>query len=108
MMEHHDIDAVVKVVRSAIPQVEVVQLQVSHPGADDDGLWWFRLPAVARDIQIESSTYNCPFFMEHSDMKSSSEAVIAHTVEQAATFVVSYLRSISDADCDHFSQKELP
>jgi hypothetical protein len=108
MIEQHDIDALVKAVRSAIPQVEVVQLQVSHPGADDDGLWWFRLPGVARDIQIESSPYDSPFFMEHSDMQSSSEAVIAHTVQQAATFVVSYLRSISDADCDHFSQKELP
>jgi hypothetical protein len=97
MSQQHDIEAVIGGVRSEIPHVEVKQLQVTHPGADDDGLWYFRLPGVRRDIQLESSTYNCPFLVAHSDMTSSAEALTAHSIPQAVSFVVSYLRSISGA-----------
>ena len=96
MSKPHDIEAVISGVRSLIPSVIVVQMQQSHP-ADDDGLWWFRLPGVSRDIQIESSTYDCPFLVEHSDMASTSEAITAHSVPEAVFSVVSYLRSISTA-----------
>ena len=63
--------------------------------ADDNGLWWFRLPGITKDIQIESSTYDCPFLIEHDDMRSSREAIQSHTVEEAVAAVVSYLRSLS-------------
>jgi hypothetical protein len=90
----HDIERVIRGVRAEFPTVEVVQTPNTQP-ADDDGLWWFRLPTVSRDIQLESSTYNCPFWVEHSDMVSSSEAFISESVIEAVMAIVSYLRSIS-------------
>jgi len=96
MSKPHDIEAVITEVRSEVPSVLVVQMHQTHP-ADDDGLWWFRLPGVSRDIQLESSTYDCPFLVEHDDMRSSAEAFRAHSVSEAVSSVVSYLRSISSA-----------
>ena len=96
MNKSHDIEAVIDGVRAVIPSVIVVQMHPTHP-ADDDGLWWFRLPGVSRDIQLESSTYDCPFLVERSDMASISEAITAHSVSDAVSSVVSYLRSISSA-----------
>ena len=96
MSKPHDIEAVISGVRLQLPAVAVVQMHQSHP-ADDAGLWWFRLPGVSRDIQLESSTYDCPFLVEHDDMASTSEALTAHSVSEAVSFVVSYLRSISTA-----------
>jgi hypothetical protein len=96
MSKPHDIEAVISGVQSQLPAVAVVQMHQTHP-ADDDGLWWFRLPGVSRDIQLESSTHDCPFLVEHSDRASTSEALTAHSVPEAVSFVVSYLRSISSA-----------
>jgi len=45
-----DIDRIIEIVRSRIPDVEVVQMHKTHP-ADDDGLWWFRLPGVRKDFR---------------------------------------------------------
>lgn len=89
-----DIEAIISGVRSAIPDVEVVQMHKTHP-ADDDGLWWFRLPGISRDIQIESSIYECPFLVEHDDMQSTSDAFSVQTVPDAVDAIVLYLRSIS-------------
>src|SRR4051812_10840385 len=96
MSKPHDIEAVISAVRSAFPNVRVVQMHKTHP-ADDDGLWWFRLPGVTRDIQIESPTYGCPFIVEHDDMKASTDAITVHSVPDAVSAVVSYLQSISGA-----------
>lgn len=96
MNKSRDIEAVIEGVRAAIPSVIVVQLDQPHP-ADDNGLWWFRLRGLSRDIQLESSTYDCPFLVEHSDMASTSEAITVHSVPEAVSSVVSYLHSISGA-----------
>lgn len=96
MGKPHDIEAILIGVRSVLPNVEVVQMRRTHP-ADDDGLWWFRLPQIRRDIQLESSTYDCPFIIEHSDMVSASEAVRVCSVSEAVLAIVTYLRSISTA-----------
>lgn len=37
-----DVDQIIRIV-SAWSDVEVQQLQVTHSGADDDGLWFFTL-----------------------------------------------------------------
>jgi hypothetical protein len=50
---HHDVEAVIAGVQKIIPEIKVVQMHKTHE-ADDDGLWWFRLPDVKEDIQIES------------------------------------------------------
>jgi uncharacterized heparinase superfamily protein len=89
----HDIDRIIAEVRHLHPDVIVVQMCKYHP-ADDDGLWWFRLPDVEPDIQVESSTYDCPFIVEHSGMKSSDDATDAHTVEQVVDIADRYLCSL--------------
>jgi hypothetical protein len=65
-----------------IPGVQITQLQVSHPGADDDGLWFIDIPGGAGGVQVGSSTGNCPFVIESdfSDEKyygSSVDDVVA-------------------------------
>ena len=96
MNKSHDIESVISGVRAAFPAVEVVQMHRTHP-ADDDGLWWFRLPNVSRDIQLESSTYDCPFLVEHSDMTSTSDGFTAQSVTEAVSAIITYLHSISIA-----------
>jgi len=91
-----DIDQIIEEVKVRLPDVQVQQLSVSHPGVDDDGLWFFGLPGIKKDIQIESSYGVCPFIIEHSNMKSSSDAETAHSVEEAVEKVVSYLTSLKD------------
>jgi hypothetical protein len=88
---HRDVDDIIQTVKQRLPSVQVVQMHKTHSG-DDDGLWWFRLPGVQKDIQIESSFGQCPFVVEHSDMKSTSEAETARTVEEAAAKIVDYLK----------------
>ncbi|MFL5330712.1 MAG: hypothetical protein ACJ8C4_17570 [Gemmataceae bacterium] len=87
-----DIDRVIALVRNRLPSVSVVQWHKKHPG-DDDGIWWFRLPGVERDIQLESSFGTCPFLVEHDDMQSTAEQWRAQSVEQAAEAVIGYLEA---------------
>ena len=57
-----DIDLIIEKVKEHLPKVEVEQLKVKFP-ADDDGIWFFRLPDVKQNIQIESSYGLCPFLL---------------------------------------------
>jgi hypothetical protein len=84
-----DIDQIVASVQQQIPEVIVSQLQKKFVG-DDDGIWWFILPGVSQDIQLESPSGSCPFLVE-TDEQSSHEARIAQTVEQAVGMIVSFL-----------------
>jgi hypothetical protein len=74
--------------RLAHPDVSSAQLAVMHPGADDDGLWFFRHSATDVEVQLESSTGTCPFLFESS---AASDRLTARTVEQAVAFVVAGL-----------------
>ena len=94
MSKSYDIDAVISGVRSVLPSIIVVQTHQTHP-TDDAGLWCFRLPNSRRDIQIESSTHDCPFLVEHDEMISASEAFTVASVPEAVVAVVSYLRAVS-------------
>jgi len=64
MTRPRDIDQIIARLRLTVPGVEVAQLQVAHPGADDDGLWFFRVPGRAGEVQIESAKGSCPFLIE--------------------------------------------
>ena len=64
-----DIDQITQLLRREIPGVEIEQLQVSHPGADDDGLWFIKVPRQTGEVQIESSDGSCPFIIQ-SDFSS--------------------------------------
>jgi hypothetical protein len=86
-----DIEEIIQKVKDRMPNVIVSQLTVSHPGVDDDGLWYFKVPGVEGDIQLESSSGQCPFFIESTDTKSASHAVVAATIEKAVEEIISYL-----------------
>jgi hypothetical protein len=93
-MAKRDIDLIIEDVKRRLPDVEVEQLQVTHPGNDDDGLWYFSLPGIRKTIQIESTYGVCPFLVEHHDMESSWEAETAQSVSEAVHKVVTYLTGL--------------
>jgi hypothetical protein len=80
-----DIDAVIDQLLLACPGISVEQLTVLHPGADDDGLWFFRLPMSDTELQLESTTGNCPFLMESS---ATVDRLTVDTVAQAVAMII--------------------
>jgi hypothetical protein len=56
-----DIGTILELVRRVYPDVVCEQLQVVHPGADDEGLWFFTRPGISNEVQIESPPGTCPF-----------------------------------------------
>jgi hypothetical protein len=80
-----DVDQIIRSIKNISPRVEVQQLQVSHPGADDDGLWFFDQPDSEFQVQIESSDGMCPFCIEtdESDVRFTSTS-IKETVDTLA------------------------
>lgn len=67
-----DIDQITELLRRHILAVQITQLQVTHPGADDDGLWFVKIPGRKGEVQLESSTGDCPFLIE-SNFSSDSD-----------------------------------
>ena len=59
-----DIDNIIKRLQDEISGVHVTQLQVAHPGSDDDGIWFIKIPDKTGEVQIESSDGNRPFIIE--------------------------------------------
>jgi hypothetical protein len=59
-----DIDAIIEALIQAHPEMSVEQLKVQHPGADDDGLWFFTHPSSPHEVQLESPHGTCPFIFE--------------------------------------------
>ena len=88
-----DIDDIILKVKHELPLSRVYQLEVKNP--HDDGLWYFYLPDIERDIQIESSYGMCPFIVETNE-QSAYDARKANTVDEAVSMIVEYLNSISD------------
>jgi hypothetical protein len=89
-----DIDDIISLLRERFPALKVVQMHKTHP-ADDDGLWWFRLPGVTKDIQVESSTGNCPLIIESSDDRSAVDARTGRSVDEVVEIVSRYLQSLA-------------
>jgi hypothetical protein len=50
-----DIDQITESLRTEVPGTEVAQLQVTHPGTDDNGVWFITIPGRDGEVQIESS-----------------------------------------------------
>jgi hypothetical protein len=50
------------------------------------------MPGAGREIAVESAAGDCPFTIEHDDMRSSAEAETAGSVDEAVEKVVAYLR----------------
>jgi hypothetical protein len=76
-----DVEKIIQLVRAKFPTVTAEQLKVLHPGADDDGLWFFHHPGSPFEVQIESSTGMCPFLVETDE---SDGRLTANSVEEAA------------------------
>jgi hypothetical protein len=91
-----DIDHIIEGVKRRLPSARFYQHRVKHPSVDDDGIWWFYLPGIDKDIQIESSDGMCPFMVEHDDMGSACEAETARSIEEAVEKVVTYLTCLKD------------
>jgi hypothetical protein len=77
-----DVDHIIQSTTRIYPAVKVRQLKVSHPRADDDGLWFFEQPGSALEVQIESPKGMCPFLIEtnQSDARVTTNSV-EETVE---------------------------
>ena len=93
MKNGRDIDVITATIRERIPGVQVEQW-IKESAADDDGLWYFKRPDAAGEIQLESSSGNCPFVVESDAMKSSAQAVTAPTADEAVKLVTEYLGSL--------------
>ncbi len=87
-----DIDAVIRAVRQQMPSVKVAQWQKVRAN-DDDNLWWFALPGVKRDVQVENAS--CPILIE-TDEQCCKQALKATTVQEAVTMIVTYLTAASE------------
>lgn len=77
-----DVDQIIQSITRTYPAVKVRQLKVTHPGADDDGIWFFEQPGSECEVQIESSQGMCPFLIEtdQSDIRVTASSV-EETVE---------------------------
>ena len=83
-----DVQEVIRLVRQTYPNIKWTRLWVSHPGADDDGLWFFWLPNEAGEVQIESSFGVCPFIVETD---KHNECFTGNSVPEVAETVIDWL-----------------
>ena len=88
MHMHRDIDQVIAKLQRAHPGIACEQLRATHPGADDDGLWFFTHPGARGEVQLESSTGQLPFLVEGTESPARD---IAETVDQAVALVAARL-----------------
>jgi hypothetical protein len=79
-----DIDQIIERLKAEIAGVQVTQLQVTHPEADDDGLWFIKIPGNAGEVQLESSHGCCPFLIE-SDF--TRERFHEHSIDDVVSTV---------------------
>ena len=89
---HRDIDTVIAELQRTYPGVACEQLPVTHPGADDDGLWFFTHSARPGEVQLESSTGQLPFLVEGTESPAQDTA---RTIDQAVALVAARLRLIA-------------
>jgi hypothetical protein len=78
-MSVRGIDTVIDLIKARLPGISVDQLQVKHPGADDNGLWFFSHPAGRFEAQLESHNGEFPFLVD-----SDGTQLRAHVASPAA------------------------
>jgi hypothetical protein len=84
-----DIGAITAQLRERHSGVHIEQLRVTHPGADDDGLWFLSHPGSPHEIQLESGSGNAPFLIE---TREDDRRIIAADVPSALAVVEHLLR----------------
>lgn len=95
--QERDIDAVIRMAQQQMPTVRITQWHKIWP-ADDDSLWWFALPDVAQEIQMEGAS--CPFLIE-TDEQCCKAALKAATVQEAVAMIVGYLTAAQEGRSLH-------
>jgi hypothetical protein len=83
-----DINRVINELRRDFPEIAYEQLQVEHPGFDDDGLWFFTHPQYVGEVQLESWNGMVPFIVESTNSHARDTA---RTVEEAVELVLKRL-----------------
>jgi hypothetical protein len=84
-----DVELIIESIRRLCLEVTVTQLQVLHPGADDDGIWFFNGPVSPFEVQIESTHGICPFLIETDE---SNDRYMAKSVEEVVRILSVLLR----------------
>lgn len=84
-----DVDEIIDRIRRDNPSVTIQQLKVVHPGADDDGVWFFQQPDSEFEVQIESSSGMCPFLVESDE---SAKTFTGNTIEATVELIRQLLR----------------
>jgi len=79
-----DIDRITARLSAELPRIQIQQLQVLHPGADDDGLWFIRALGCENEVQVESSEDNRPFLIE---TRCTNERLESNDVEEVVKTV---------------------
>lgn len=79
-----DIDHIIERLKAEMPGVQIRQLQVSHPGADDDGLWFVTMPGRSPEVQLESPRGSCPFLIESG---FGPERFHGHSIDEVVQIV---------------------
>ncbi len=83
-----DVERIIELIQGKYPSVDVQQLKVLHPGADDDGLWFFNWPGSRFQVQIESWTGICPFLIETDE---NDARITTQSVDETITVLVKLL-----------------
>ena len=83
-----DIEQVIQRIISICPTIKIRQLEVLHPGADDDGLWFFTWPGSNLQVQIESPNGMCPFLIETDE---SNRRFTSLSIEETVEILVGLL-----------------
>ena len=87
-MLDRDIEEVIRRMRNLRPTAEINQLTVSHPGADDDGVWFVTDPRSPFEVQLESTNGMCPFLIETDE---TDQRWTASSVSEAVEILCSLL-----------------
>ena len=80
-----DIDRIIQSIMKICPTVKVRQLEVSHPGGDDDGIWFFEQSGSEFEVQLESPEGMYPFLVETDE---NDARLIANSTEEAVQTLV--------------------
>ena len=91
-----DIDQVIRELQLCNPDVSHQQCVVKHPGADDDGLWFFQHPTSSIEMQLESPSGDAPFLVEST---GTNLRHVADSVGQAVALVLDGL-GLTDSSTD--------
>ena len=88
---NRDIDRLIEKLKVRFGGLIVQQLTVSRP-TDDDGVWWISLPNSEDDVQVASSTGDCPLFVCCGRFLSPAQyGVEVETVDRAVDLITGAL-----------------